>query len=71
MPTSGSKFGLLSNNMLKIIAAIFMVCDHVGVILFPKIEFLRIIGRLSFPIFAYLIAEGAKHTKNKLRHFLL
>ena len=47
-----------------------MVCDHVGVILFPKIEILRIIGRLSFPIFAYLIAEGAKHTKNKPRHFL-
>jgi hypothetical protein len=70
MPTSGSKFGFLSNNMLKIIAAIFMVCDHMGVILFPKIEILRIIGRLSFPIFAYLIAEGAKHTKNKLRHFL-
>ncbi len=70
MSTSGSKFGLLSNNMLKIIAAIFMVCDHMGVILFPKIEILRIIGRLSFPVFAYLIAEGAKHTKNKLRHFL-
>ena len=64
------KFGILSNNMLKIIAAIAMVCDHMGVILFPDAEFLRVIGRLSFPIFAFLIAEGAKYTKNKLKHFL-
>ena len=64
------KICCLSNNMLKIIGAIAMVCDHMGVILFPEAEFLRIIGRLAFPIFAFLIAEGAKHTKNKLRHFL-
>ena len=64
------KFGILSNNALKIIAAIAMVCDHMGVILFPDLFFLRVIGRLSFPIFAFLIAEGAKYTKNKLKHFL-
>lgn len=70
MLTNKNRFGFLSNNMLKIIAAIFMVCDHMGVMLFPGIFILRIIGRLSFPIFAYLIAEGAKHTRSKLRHFL-
>ena len=64
------KFGILSNHALKIIAAIAMVCDHMGVILFPDAFFLRVIGRLSFPIFAFLIAEGAKYTKNKLKHFL-
>ena len=47
-----------------------MVCDHVGMILFPSISILRDIGRLSFPIFAFLIAEGAKRTRNKLRHLL-
>ena len=70
MVKTNSKFCFLSGNALKIIAAIFMVCDHVGVILFPKVEILRIIGRLAFPIFAYLIAEGAKYTKNKLRYLL-
>lgn len=64
------KICCLSNNTLKIIGAIAMVCDHMGVILFPEIELLRIIGRLAFPIFAFLIAEGAKYTRNKLRHFL-
>ena len=67
---SGTKLAPLSNNALKIIAAVLMVCDHVGLLLFPKIEILRIIGRLAFPIFAYLIAEGAKHTKNRLRYLL-
>ena len=70
MHTEGKKTGLLSNNALKILASIFMVCDHVGVILFPNILWLRIVGRLAFPIFAYLIAEGAKYTRNKARHLL-
>jgi hypothetical protein len=64
------KLCFLSGNALKILAAIFMVIDHVGVLLFPKVEILRIIGRLAFPIFAYLLAEGAKYTKNKLRYLL-
>ena len=38
---------------------------------FPKIELLRVIGRLSFPIFAYMIAEGSYYTKHKLRYFLM
>ena len=47
-----------------------MVCDHVGALLFPHVIILRIIGRIAFPIFAFLIAEGAKHTKNRLRHII-
>jgi len=62
--------GFLSNNALKIIAAALMVCDHMGILIFPDIIILRYIGRLAFPIFAYLIAEGAKHTRNYLRYFL-
>lgn len=59
-----------SGNMLKIIAAVTMVIDHFGVIFFPKILIFRIIGRIAFPIFAYMIAEGCTYTKNKLRYFL-
>ena len=60
----------LSGNTLKIIAAISMLIDHIGYIFFPDILIFRIIGRLAFPIFAYMIAEGCRHTKNKLRYFL-
>lgn len=60
----------LSGNALKIIGAVTMLIDHIGVILFPEVIFLRIIGRISFPIFAFMIAEGCEHTKNKLKYFL-
>ncbi len=58
----------LSGNALKIIAAMSMLIDHIGHILFPQVEILRIIGRLAFPIFAFMISEGCMHTKNKLRY---
>ncbi len=60
----------LSGNILKIIAAISMLIDHIGLILFPEHIILRIIGRISFPIFAFMISEGCNHTKNKLKYFL-
>ena len=58
-----------SGNTLKIIAAITMLIDHIGIILLPEIGVLRIIGRISFPIYAYMIAEGCFYTRNKLRYF--
>lgn len=64
-----SRIGL-TNNQLKIIAMIAMTCDHVGKFLFPDIIILQIIGRLAFPIFAYMIAEGCKYTKNRKRYLL-
>lgn len=60
----------LSSNALKIIAAISMLIDHIGVILLPHATILRILGRLAFPVFAFMIAEGCAKTKNNLRYFL-
>ena len=59
-----------SGNALKLIAAFCMVVDHVGVILLPHLLILRIIGRLAFPIFAFMIAEGCRYTKSKVRYLL-
>ena len=60
----------LSGNQLKIFSLIAMTCDHVGLQLFPQYQIFRFIGRLAFPIFAYMIAEGAKYTKNRTKYFL-
>ena len=60
--------GVLSGNQLKIIAAIFMTLDHMGIILFRSVDVLRIMGRFAFPIFAYLIAEGFYYTKNRKKY---
>lgn len=63
--------GLFSGNQLKVLAALLMVVDHVGVMLFPSVNVLRYIGRLSMPIFAFMIAEGCRYTKNKTKYFAL
>ena len=60
----------LSNNQLKIIAMISMLLDHLGMSLFPSIKIFRIIGRIAFPIFAYMISEGCFYTKNRLKYLL-
>lgn len=60
----------ISGNALKILAAIAMTADHVGLTLFPQISALRFVGRLAFPIFAFMIAEGCAHTRNALKYFL-
>ncbi len=60
----------LNSNELKLIALAVMTVDHVGLLLLPQYRILRIIGRLAFPIFAYMIAEGCAHTSNRLRYFL-
>ena len=52
----------MTSSMLKVIACLLMLIDHVGAALFPEFMFLRMIGRLSFPIFAYLIAMGYSKT---------
>ena len=64
------KAACLSGNAIKFIAAFCMLIDHMGVILFPRYTIFRIIGRIAFPIFAFMIAEGCRYTKNKLKHFL-
>lgn len=58
----------LTNNQLKIIAMVTMTLDHIGVYM-PQYPVLRIIGRLAFPVFAYMIAEGCSHTRDIWRYF--
>ncbi len=60
----------INANTLKIIACVSMLVDHMGVILFPSQIIFRCIGRLALPIFAFFIAEGVKHTSNKLKYLL-
>jgi len=53
---------------IKILAAVFMVMDHVCYLLMPDFLTLHFIGRLSFPLFAWLLAKGEKHTQNVYRY---
>ena len=54
----------MSSFVLKIIAILSMVIDHSGYLIFDKFSFMNYMGRLAFPIFAFLITEGYIHTSN-------
>ena len=60
----------LNTFTLKMIAIITMLIDHIGHVLFPEVMILRIVGRVSFPIFAYLLAEGFVYTRDVKKYML-
>lgn len=64
------KFSGITGAGLKILAIVTMVIDHVGAVLFPEQLIFRYIGRLSFPIFRFLLVEGFVHTRNVYRYVL-
>lgn len=50
--------------LLKLIAILTMLIDHIGAVLYPDQMIFRYIGRIAFPIFVFLIVEGFYHTRN-------
>ncbi len=58
----------LNSFHLKIIAIVTMTIDHVGYHLYPTTDLYRIIGRICFPLIAFLIVEGYKHTSSFKRY---
>lgn len=64
----------LSGSALKIIAVLSMVTDHCVYYLLDDTsityEVMRCFGRVAFPVFAFLVAEGFAHTRNRMRYFL-
>jgi len=56
----------MSAFLLKIIALVTMIFDHVGVVF--DIDAFRVVGRVAFPIFVFFIAEGFRHTKSPAKY---
>lgn len=59
----------LSQEALKGIACFTMLLDHIGATMVQGYA-LRIIGRIAFPIFCFLMAEGTFYTKNPRKYGL-
>ena len=64
----------LSGSWLKVIAILSMTIDHIAYyygVSNPYIyELMRTVGRIAFPTFAFLLAEGYVHTRNRQRYML-
>lgn len=60
----------MSSFSLKIIAFACMLIDHIGLLFFPDLIFFRVVGRLSMPLFAFLISQGFLKSKNVGFYFL-
>lgn len=71
----------ISGSFLKIFALITMFIDHLGAVIIYKLivykhlyqlqdlyMLCRVIGRLAFPIFCFLLVEGYKYTRNKYKY---
>jgi len=62
---------------LKITAMLSMLCDHIGYVLVPwdvspeyqgLYYILRIIGRIAFPLFCFMLVEGFSYTHNRKKY---
>lgn len=59
----------ISQENLKWIACITMLIDHIGAVFLSGYG-LRIIGRISFPIYCFLLTEGFCHTRSRGKYAL-
>jgi hypothetical protein len=53
-------------DLLKSVAVLTMVLDHIGVYLLPEILWLRVVGRAAFPLFLFLVGYSG-HTRTDPR----
>lgn len=63
-------FGGFTSNMLRTIAVILMLSDHIWATYMSFGNWMTYIGRMAFPIFAFQIAEGFVHTSNFKKYAL-
>lgn len=58
----------LDTDLLKLIAIVSMLIDHIGGAFFPTVGMFRWIGRLAFPIFCYCLTVGLLYTHDIKRY---
>ena len=54
--------------IIQLIAMLTMLIDHIGATFFPQDSYFRVIGRIAFPLYAYLLVAGYKRTRSISRY---
>ena len=65
------RLSIKQSEFLKLSAVLFMIIDHIGLLLFPDQVIWRIIGRLAFPLFAFQVALACKYSRNLNKYISL
>lgn len=60
----------MTSFLLRFAALATMFVDHAGYVLFPQFGWMRIVGRVSFPLFCFLLAQGFRHTRSVPKYAL-
>ncbi len=62
--------GCNATGLLKLIALVFMIIDHIGAVIFPEIPALRMLGRIAFPIYCWCLVVGFHYTRSVPKYLL-
>lgn len=62
--------GCTATGLLKLLALVFMFCDHAGKMLLPHVPEMRMIGRIAFPLYCWCLVVGACRTRSMPKYLL-
>jgi len=60
LPPAGNQ----ATGTLKLIALLFMLIDHLGAVVFPHSQEMRILGRIAFPVYCWCMVVGFHYTRS-------
>ncbi len=69
-PSTPALVGNTDTSLLKLIALLTMLVDHLGAAFFPSIPSLRVIGRIALPLYCWCVVVGCTYTSNIVRYGL-
>lgn len=62
--------GNQATGTLKLIALVAMMTDHIGATIFTRMPWLRVIGRLAFPLYCWCMVVGFTYTRSRGKYLL-
>lgn len=65
------KYGSFNSyDLLKVVAIITMIIDHIGFFFYPSVEIYRAVGRISYLLFAFCIGYNKQYSFNFILLYL-
>ena len=62
--------GNTDTSFLKVLALVFMLIDHLGVVIFPSVMEMRVIGRMALPLYTWCLVVGCVKSRDPFRYIL-